>query len=139
MSNKPEGNNNCVHGICDPKRTQKLMPHPPRGEQIMVGLEGPGVFLAAEVAKQGGNSGLTFVNLDIDGRNVTALSFVAAENNGLTQYNPYGIVLLSSSVLKNFTIGFPSPLRFERNLTLNVHVDEEEVEQILINIIHGTA
>jgi hypothetical protein len=53
---------------------------------------GPGVFLGAAVTKQGGTNDLTFVILDIDGRNVTNLSYAAAANAGLTQHNPYGLV-----------------------------------------------
>jgi len=89
------------------------------------------------VTKQGGGSGLTFVILDIDGRNVTNLSYAAAENSGLTQQNPYGLVLLKSSALKTFTIGFPSPLRFQKELKLSVTVNEDGVAQILANVIHG--
>lgn len=138
MSDKPGEVTNCAHGVCNPRRTQNSMTNPPIGEQIMVDLKGPGLFLAAEVVKQGGDSGLTSVQLDIDGRNVTALTFIAAENVGLTQYNPYGIVLLRSNVLKTFTIGFPSPLRFDANLMLSVRVNESDVENIVINVIHGT-
>ncbi|HEX8903753.1 MAG TPA: hypothetical protein VF771_02785 [Longimicrobiaceae bacterium] len=93
--------------------------------------------MAAEVTKQGGGTGLTFVSLDIDGRNVTNLSYAAAENSGLTQQNPYGLVLLKSSALKNLTIGFPSPLRYERELKLSVTINEDGVVQILANVIHG--
>jgi hypothetical protein len=35
------------------------------------------------------------------------------------------------------TIGYPSPLRFERELNLSVKVNENGVEQILANVIHG--
>jgi hypothetical protein len=96
------------------------------------------VFLAAEVVKQGGNSGATFVSLDIDGRNVVSIGFAAAENIGLTQFNPFGLVLLKSAALKNLTIGFPSPLRFRRSLKLSVTVNENCVAQILANVVHGS-
>jgi hypothetical protein len=103
----------------------------------LVTLRGPGVFLAAQISKQGGNTDLTFVNLDIDGRNVTSLSFAAADNWGLTQHNPYGLVLLRGKLVETFTIGFPSPLRFERELKLSVTVNETGVVQIVANVIHG--
>jgi len=103
----------------------------------LVSLEGPGVFVAAEVSKQGGASGLTFVVLDIDGRNVVNLSYAAARNLGLTQQNPFGISLLGSAGLETFTIGWPTPLRFERSLKLSVTVNEAAVVQILGNVIHG--
>jgi len=104
---------------------------------VLVDLQGPGVFLGAAVSKQGGTNNLTFVILDIDGANVTNLSFAAAGNLGLIQQNPFGVVLLQSPVLRTFTVGFPTPLRFERNLRLSVRVNEPGVVQILANVIHG--
>jgi hypothetical protein len=77
------------------------------------------------------------VILDIDGRNVTNLSFAAARNLGLTQHNPYGLVLMESALVKTLTVGFPAPLRFGRTLRLSVKVNEPNVVQILANVIHG--
>ena len=74
----------CASGVCDPERTQGLKAPAPNGTYALVTLKGPGVFLGAEVAKQGGTNDLTFVILDIDGRNVTNLSYAAAANAGLT-------------------------------------------------------
>ena len=129
----------CSTGVCDPQRTQGLRAPAPSGNHALVTLEGPGVFLGASVTKQGGTNDLTFVILDIDGRNVTNLSYAAAANAGLTQHNPYGIVLLHSTALKTVTIGFPAPLRYERKLVLRVTVNEPNVVQILGNVIHGAA
>ncbi len=127
----------CARGVCNPQRTQGLEAPAPSGVYTLVELEGPGIFLGAQVSKQGGTNDITFVNLEIDGRNVTSLSFAAARNMGLTQQNPYGIVLLESDALQNFTIGFPTPLRFDDSLTLSVNVNEDNVVQILANVIHG--
>jgi hypothetical protein len=129
----------CSSGVCDPKRTQGLKAPAPNGNHVLVTLKGPGVFLGAAVTKQGGTNDLTFVILDIDGRNVTNLSYAAAANAGLTQHNPYGLVLLHSTVLKTVTVGFPAPLRYERQLVLRVTVNEPGVVQILGNVIHGAA
>jgi len=104
---------------------------------VLVDLEGPGVFLGAAVSKQGGANNLTFVILDIDGRNVTNLSFAAAGNLGLTQQNPFGVVLVQSALVKTFTVGFPAPLRFARSLRLSVKVNEPNVVQVLANVVHG--
>jgi hypothetical protein len=46
--------------------------------------------------------------------------------------------LLQSTVLKNLTIGFPVPLRYQNTLKLSVTVSEEGIAQILANVIHGT-
>jgi hypothetical protein len=103
---------------------------------VLIDLKGPGVFLAAQVTKQGGGSGLTFVDLDIDGDNVTNISFAAARNVGFTEQNPYGLVLLGRDP-QTLTIGFPVPLRFDKSLRLSVVVNEAGVVQILANVIHG--
>ena len=129
----------CSTGVCDPQRTQGLKAPAPNGNHALVTLEGPGLFLGAAVTKQGGTNDLTFVILEIDGRNVTNLSYAAAANAGLTQHNPYGLVLLHSTALKTVTIGFPAPLRYERKLVLRVTVNEPNVVQILGNVIHGAA
>jgi hypothetical protein len=129
----------CARGVCDPERTQGLRAPAPNGTHDLVTLRGPGVFVGAEVTKQGGTNDLTFVVLDIDGRNVTNLSYAAANNSGLTQQNPYGLVLLHSAALKNLTIGFPTPLLYKRSLRLSVTVNEPGVVQILANVIHGSA
>lgn len=129
----------CAAGVCDPERTQGLKAPAPNGTHPLITLKGPGVFLGAEVSKQGGANDLTFVILDIDGRNVTNLSFAAAANEGLTQQNPYGLVLLRTAALKTFTVGFPTPLLYKRSLTLSVTVNEANVVQIVANVIHGAA
>jgi hypothetical protein len=127
----------CLPGVCDPERTQGLKAPAPKGDHLLVQIKGPGLFLGAAVTKQGGANGLTFVILDIDGRNVANLSYAAAENWGLTQQNPFGLVLLKSAAVKNFTIGFPAPLRFQKELKLSVTVNEDGVQQIVANVIHG--
>ena len=127
----------CAAAVCDPERTEGLKAPAPNGTHSLVALKGPGVFLGAEVTKQGGTNDLTFVILDIDGRNVTNLSFAAALNQGLTQQNPYGLVALNAGSLKTMTVGFPTPLLYKRSLTLSVTVNEANVAQILANVIHG--
>ncbi len=128
----------CARGVSEPKRTQGLRAPAPMGEHELITLEGPGVFLSAEISKQGGANDLTFVILDIDGKNVVNFSIAAAKNLGLTQHNPFGLVLLESPVgLKTLTIGLSSPLKYNSNLTLRVNVQEAGVAQIVANIIHG--
>jgi hypothetical protein len=128
----------CATGVCDPERTQGLKAPAPQGTSVLVDLRGPGVFVAAEVNKQGGGNDLTFVILDIDGRNVVNMSYAAAHNLALSQQNPFGVVLLGSGQIKTFTIGWPSPLRYERELKLSVTVNEAGVTQILANVINGS-
>jgi len=127
----------CEVGVCDPQRVQGLKAPAPRGTYNLVTLKGPGLFLSANVSKQGGATDLTFVNLDIDGRNVVSFSFAAARNVGLTAANPYGIQFLSGAGVESFAIGWPFPLTFKRSLTLAVTVNEVGVVQILANVVRG--
>ena len=127
-----------TRGVREPERTQGLEAPAPQGQHQLVALQGPGTFISAEIVKQGGNTDLSFIILDIDGRNVVNLSVAAAKNTRLTQNNPYGLVLVSSTGnIKTFTIGFSTPLYYESSLTLSVDVQEDGVEQILANVIHG--
>ena len=128
----------CAPGICDPQRTQGLVAQVEKKEYDLISLEGPGLFVAADISKQGGTNGLTFVSLEIDGRNVVSISYAAVENLGLTIQNPYGIVLTTTAALNNLTIGFPQPLRYKKYLKLNVTVKEDNIAQILANVIHGS-
>jgi hypothetical protein len=89
------------------------------------------------VTKQGGPTDLTFVILEIDGRNVVNYSFAAARNVGLTQANPYGIQYLSGAGVESFSIGWPFPLVFKQSLKLSVTVNEINVVQIVGNVVSG--
>jgi hypothetical protein len=129
---------NCAGGVCEPRRTQGLQAPAPKGSYKLVSLKGPGIFVGGHVSKQGGDTDLTFVSLDIDGRNVVSLSYAAARNLGFTQDNPFGLVLLPSGRVDNLTFGFPTPLRFEKSLLVSVEVNEDGVVQLLANVVHGT-
>jgi len=126
--------------LFDPERTQGLKSPASEGVHDLVTLVGEGKFVSAQVSKQGGISDLTFVILDIDGKNVVDISIAALSIIGLTQSNPYGLVLLQSTgSVKTLTIGFPVPLSFKQELKLSVDVREAGVVQILANVIHGKA
>lgn len=127
----------CSGGACDPRRTQGLKAPAPKGTHTLVNLTGPGLFLSANVTKQGGPTDLTFVILEIDGRNVVNYSFAAARNVGLTQANPYGIQYLSGAGVESFSIGWPFPLVFKQSLKLSVTVNEINVVQIVGNVVTG--
>jgi hypothetical protein len=72
----------CATGVCDPERTEGLKAPAPNGTYALVNLTGPGVFLGAEISKQGGTNDITFVILDIDGRNVANLSYAEPRIRG---------------------------------------------------------
>ena len=132
------GVGSCLNGVCAPERTQGLKAPAPKGEYELVTLKGPGTFVSAEISKQGGTNDLTFIILDIDGKNVVNLSVAALKNLGLTQDNPYGLVLLESEAgIKTLTIGYPFPLNFNQELKLKVTVNENIIAQIVANVVHG--
>jgi hypothetical protein len=128
----------CALGVCDPRRTQGLRAPAPKGTHDLVNLEGPGLFLSANVSKQGGPTNITFVRLDIDGRSVVNLSFAAARNWGLSEANPFGLQFLSGIGVESFAIGWPFPLAFKRSLKLSVVVNENDVVQIVVNVVHAS-
>ena len=124
--------------VIAPERTQGLVAPATQATHNLVTLRGPGKFVAAEISKQGGTNDLTFVSLDIDGKNVVNASIAALNNWALTQQNPYGIVLLKSPAgIQTVTIGYPSTLAFKKGLNLSVTVKEPNVVQIIGNVIHG--
>ena len=124
--------------VYSPTRSQGLIAPATSGHHALVTLRGPGKFVSAMIAKQGGLSDMTFVSLDIDGVNVVNASMAALKNWALTGYNPYGLVIMESGVgIKTVTISFFSPLGFRRQLILSVDVQETNVVQILANVIHG--
>lgn len=123
--------------VLNPQRTQGLVAPAAQGAHTLVALKGPGKFVSAQITKQGGATGMTFVSLDIDGRNVVNASIAALRNWALTQSNPYGIVALSAAGLDTVTIGYPSTLTYRRSLSLSVNVQEPNVAQIIGNVVHG--
>ncbi|MRG44944.1 hypothetical protein GFS24_07455 [Chitinophaga sp. SYP-B3965] len=126
-----------IGAVVNPVRNQGLVTNVAvNSTKELVKVKGPGLFLSAEVTKQGGNSDITFVILDIDGQNVVNISIAALFNQGLTSANSYGIsVFRSGASLETVTIGFPYPLTFNKLLSLKVTVNEPGVVQILANVI----
>ena len=126
-----------IGSVENPVRNQGLVTSPANNStKELVKLTGPGLFISAELTKQGGNTDLTFVILDIDGKNVVNISIAALFNQGLTSHNSYGIsVFRSVAALDTVTIGFPFPLTFNKILSLKVTVKETGVVQILANVL----
>lgn len=126
-----------IGSVVNPVRTQGLATNPANNStKELVKLKGPGLFLSAELTKQGGNTDLTFLILDIDGQNVVNISIAALFNQGLTAHNPYGVcVFRSGASLETVTIGWPYPLTFNKSLSLKAVVNESGVVQLLANVI----
>ena len=126
-----------IGAVESPVRNQGLTSNPANNTtKELVKLDGPGLFLSAEITKQGGNSELTFVILDIDGKNLVNISMAALFNQGLTAANSYGIsIFRSAAALDTVTFGLPYPLTFKKSLSLKVTVKETGVVQILANVL----
>lgn len=104
----------------------------------LVNLDGPGTFVAARLTKQGGITGLTAISLSIDGKTVVQRNIVALKNFGMTQNNPFGVVVVTSPVgIDTVTIGFSQPIAFEESLVLSAQVGESGVVQIIGTVIYG--
>src|SRR5262245_18110985 len=74
--------------ILSPRRVQGLKVNPGTGKKFdLIKLAGPGVFVAAHVTKQGGSNDITQVALFIDGVNVVAITYAAADNIGMDGVN----------------------------------------------------
>ena len=132
------GQTTCGFGVCDSQSTQGLKAPAPKATHNLVTLKGPGLFISANVSKQGGPTGLTFVGLEIDGRSVANLSYAAARNLGLGSPNPYGLQLLTGVGVESFAMGWPVPLTFKRSLKLTATVNETGVVQIIGTVIHAS-
>lgn len=126
--------------IEDADSTESLVTNPSDGsEHNLVSLTGPGTFVAARMTKQGGASGLTAVSLEMDGKIVVQRNIAALKNWGMTQNNPFGVVVVTGpGGIDAVTIGFPQPIAFESNLTLKAIVGEAGVVQIIGTVIHGS-
>jgi hypothetical protein len=128
---------NCSTGVCAPQRTEGDVKPALKGLFLLVSLKGPGLFLGAEVTKNGGASSLTVIGLNIDGQDVVSISYEQAALSGFTQQNPYGLVLLRSGAEENLTIGFPSPLRFQKSLQVFADIKDVGVPRIFASVVHG--
>jgi hypothetical protein len=108
------------------------------GTYELVQLVGPGTFVSARLTKQGGAGGFTAVSLEIDGKTIVQRNFVALKNFGMTQNNPFGVMISTSAVgIDAVTIGFSQPIEFEESLILKAIVGESGVIQIIGTVIYG--
>jgi hypothetical protein len=115
-----------------------LAENPSLTEIQLTNIDGPGKFLSARVTKQGGTSGITFVELRVDGQLVTDWSFAALKDWGLTANNPFGVTVSSPSQdTDSVLIGFQEPLVFQSSLQLSVQVNETGIQQITSTVIYG--
>jgi len=125
--------------ILKPRRVQGLVAAPARGKTInLINTKGPGVFVAAHITKQGGSNNITQVALFIDGVNVVAITFAAADNIGLDEQNNSGIKMVNGPV-KCISIQFNEPLYFQKECRVEIRTGTDTgVVQIVANAVIGS-
>ena len=127
----------CCSTINGATQAGGLITDPVQDTHELVNVTGPGTFVAARMVKQGGSTGLTAVELIIDGETVIHRNIAALKNWGMTQNNPFGVVVFTNSSIDTVTIGFSQPISFEEDLILNAVVGETGVVQIIGTVIYG--
>jgi len=103
----------------------------------LVSITGSGTFIAARMTKQGGTNDITTVELIIDGQTIVGRTYAALDNWGMTQNNPFGVVLLKGNGVDAVTIGFQQPIKFENSLILRTNVGESGIVQMIGTVIYG--
>lgn len=125
--------------IIQPKRVQGLKVSPATNKKFdLIQQNGPGVFVAAHITKQGGSNDITQVALHIDGSNVVAITYAAAGNIGLSDQNNSGIKLVKG-VVDCLSIQFNEPLFFKKECRIEISTGSDSgVVQIVANAVIGS-
>jgi len=126
--------------IIKAKRYQGLIASPgTKKVKDLIVRKGKGVFVAMQVAKQGGTNNLTEISLFIDGQNVMALTYAAAHNIGLNRANNSGTILCEGT-LNTITVQFNEPLYFEEGLRISINTGSDAgVAQIVASAVIGAS
>ena len=125
--------------IIQPKRVQGLKVSPAVNKKFsLIKENGPGVFVSAHITKQGGSNDITQVALYIDGSNVVAITYAAADNIGLDDQNNSGIKLVKG-LADCMTIQFNEPLFFKKECRIEINTGSDSgVVQIVANAVIGS-
>ena len=103
----------------------------------LVSITGSGTFVAARMTKQGGTNDITTVQLIIDGKTIVGRTYAALNNWGMTQNNPFGVVLLHGNGVDAVTIGFPQPITYNNSLILRTTIGEYGIVQMIGTVVYG--
>lgn len=125
--------------IIQPRRVQGLKTNPGTNKKFdLIKQEGPGVFVAAHITKQGGSNDITQVALFIDGVNVVAITHAAADNIGMDEQNNSGIKLVKG-VVDCLSIQYNEPLFFKKELRIEINTGSDNgVVQLVANTVIGS-
>ena len=120
------------------QKSEGLITNPNIGSNHdLVSINGSGTFVAARMTKQGGTNNITSVELIIDGKTIVGRTYAALDNWGMTQNNPFGVVLLHGNGIDAVTIGFQQPIKFNNSLILRTSVGENGIVQMIGTVIYG--
>jgi hypothetical protein len=124
--------------IVQPKRVQGLKVNPGTGKKFdLINVPGEGVFVACHVTKQGGSNDLTQVALYIDGVNVVAITYAAADNIGFDGVNNSGIQLVKGPV-DCLSIQYNEPLYFGKECRIEINTSSDAgVVQVVASAVIG--
>jgi len=125
--------------ILKPKRVQGLISSPGTGKTInLISAPGPGVFVAAHITKQGGTNNISQVALYIDGVNVVAITYAAADTIGLDEQNNSGIKLVNGPV-KCISIQYNEPMYFKKECRIELKTGSDSgIAQVVANAVIGS-
>lgn len=120
-------------------RKQGLVVNPAaNSKHKLINEKGPGVFVSATLSKQGGVNDITQAALFIDGQNVVAITFAAADNIGLDEANNSGTKMVKGALIDNLTIQYNEPLYYRESCVIEVSIGSDTgVVQIVSNAVLG--
>jgi len=110
------------------------------GDRISMDRLGGGWFRAAEVVKEGGTSGETYVTLALDGQEMITTSFAVLKNPWMQLSTPYLVANVRTEGNKHrMTIWYSPELRFMYLVSLRVDVQEQGVENVHMQAVMNKA
>jgi len=110
------------------------------GAEIAMDRLGGGWFQAAEIVKEGGSTGETYVTLALDGQEMITASFASLENPWMQLDNAYMLASVRAEGNKRtMTIWYTPELRFMFLVSLHVDIQEEGVDSVRMRAVMNKA
>lgn len=107
------------------------------GSTMLIGHNGPGVFVSGNVIVPNGNDQAVIV-LEMDQQEIIKISFAQAEDWGYTRLNPSGIMLLRSfSGYQNLVIGHAATLIFRNSFKLSIDPMGQMISELQATALIG--
>jgi hypothetical protein len=121
-----------------PLVSARKLERPARGQETAVEHNGPGWLHSAQVVKQGGENGETYVAVELDGSVLYATSFGSLQQPWREVDNPYMLAnVRRAGDTHTLTIWYTPPVRFRGQFGIRVEVREPGVETLYISAVHS--